>query len=349
MGLSELRKLLNDNAELSWKEFKTTDILCNFFESKGIGCRKLSKTGLIVKKGLGKRLLFRAELDALPFDKEVLHACGHDVHAGALAYALVECKEPIIGIFQPSEEDYPSGAKYVLDELDEDYSAAIAVHVDPSLPIGKVGVRAGCVMGSVDLIRIKVRGKAAHTATPNEGKDAIVASADIICRINEAFQSDNCSVVISKIKGGEKDNIVCDKVELVGTSRALDEGLRFKIKDKISEICSDISDKQRIKVDFEFVEGYPSLHNNSGLAKRVWEVLEEELGVGNVVENDVRLSNDDFAFFGEKAPICLIRVGCGEGRLHSKDFYPNGEVVEICRKVFVTCSKLSSELASAES
>ncbi len=332
MNSTELRNKLNENAECSWHEFKTTEIICDFFTQNNIKFERLPKNGLIVRKGV-PNVLLRAELDGLSFGAEVKHACGHDVHMAALASVLVSA-DNVIGVFQPSEEDYPSGAKYVLDFIGR-FNAGISLHVDPSIPIGKIGIRAGYVMGSVDLIKFKVTGKSAHTATPYEGKDAILASAEIIQKTHQAFIGKNCSVVISLINGGVKDNIVCEDVRMTGTSRALDEKLRFQIKDEIEKICLKIETEFQVKINFEFIIGYPSLYNSPELAVKLRKSLEREF---EVIENNPRLGNDDFAFFESNGPICMIRIGCGTGRLHSKEFYPSDEVVEICKKVFIACA-----------
>ncbi|MFH1637195.1 MAG: amidohydrolase [Candidatus Woesearchaeota archaeon] len=338
MDAISLRKKINENAELSWKEFKTTKIICDFLSKHNVKFKKLPKTGVVAYSGKGKAILLRAELDALPFGKEVRHACGHDVHASALASALPSIRRKVVGVFQPSEEDYPSGARHVMDSLKGEFEFGVAVHVDPSLPLGKVGIRGGYVMGSVDLLRFNVKGKSAHTAFPDEGKDAILAAADIVRDVGRAFPSRKCSVVISVVNGGDKDNIVCDNVKMVGTARALDESLRFRIKERIGGICRKVEQKQDVKVEFEFVEGYPSLYNDPKLAQKLRKVLRTEFGRENVVLGKSCLANEDFAFFGEKMPICLIRVGCGGVGLHNKEFYAPDEAVEICRRVFVAAS-----------
>ena len=338
MKLVELRNKLNRNAEKSWNEIKSTEIIKSYLNRKGITFKKLPKTGLIAYKNQGKPILLRAELDALPFGDEIKHACGHDVHATALAAALLEINKPVIGVFQPSEEDYPSGAKYVLDYIDN-FKFAVAVHVDPDLAIGKIGLNSGYVMGSVDLIKFKLKGQTAHTATPDEGKDAILAAADLIKSISE-LDLPKSSVVISIINGGVKDNIVCDNVDLVGTLRTLDEQMRFEIKDKLKSICEEVKIQHDIKINFEFVGGYPALYNNPDLVEKIRVGLQEKFGKQNIVKSQPRLGNDDFAYFNEKGPICLIRVGCGFGKLHTKDFHPPDNIIEICKKVFVTCANI---------
>lgn len=330
-----LRHKLNKNAEPSWQEFKSTKIIKDFLEKNNIDYTSLPTTGLIVSKGDKNkpRVLLRSDLDALNFGDKCIHACGHDLHSAALACALKEIDD-VIAIFQPSEEDYPSGAIQALDYL-PDFKFAVAVHVDPTLPFGAISIREGFAMGSIDVFEIRIKGKSAHSAFPTEGKDAIAAAAEVILEF-EKFRSEKIAVVISIVNGGTKENLLCDEVILKGTLRTLDNKLKKKFLDSANQICKIITKKRELEIEFNILPGgYPPLYNDPEIANLLRERLKAEFGEDKIIRGPRRLSNDDFGFYSKKGPICQIRLGTGGGALHVRDFYPDDKLVEVCKRIYL--------------
>src|SRR6185503_10988398 len=263
----DVRHHLHANPELSFNECKTSEFVQAKLKSWNIDYQILATTGVVgVIKGKNpeeKVIALRADMDALPINElneveykskniGVMHACGYDVHTTCLlgaAKILNELKDEWSGmvkvIFQPGEEKNPGGASILIKEgvLENPSPEAIfAMHVNPSLPVGKLSFRSGMVMASADEIYITIRGKGGHAAAPHLTADTILVASqlvvnlqEVVSRMNNPF---NPSVLsITSIQGGNATNVIPSEVRLIGTFRAMNEEWRFKAHDLIKKIC----------------------------------------------------------------------------------------------------------------
>jgi amidohydrolase len=335
-----LRRQIHAHPELSFKEFKTAALISDFLTSNGIlhqtGIARTGVVGLIHGKNPGKKITaLRADMDALPIIEKnkipfrskypgVMHACGHDVHTASLlgaAKILNEIRDQFEGtvkiIFQPSEEEYPGGAKVMIEEgvLENPAPSTIfGQHVFPELDAGKVGMKTGKFMASTDEIFFTVKGRGGHGAIPHKNIDPVLIGAHIVTALQQIVSRNSNPAMPSVLSIGRfiadgHTNIIPDEVRLAGIIRTFDEEWRREMKQKLTAIAQGVAKSMggscRVKID----QGYPTLVNDDLLTRRAMSHAVEFLGKKNVVELDMRTTAEDFAYFAQKIPGCFYRLG----------------------------------------
>jgi amidohydrolase len=348
------RRFLHQNPELSFKEYNTSEYIQSILTKNKIPFTNGHvETGIIAtiegENPMDHEVLLRADMDALPIleenkvdycsiNKGKMHACGHDVHSASLigtALILNELKSNFNGtiklVFQPGEEKIPGGAKLMIKEglLQNNPQACIAQHVYPDLPTGKVGFRSGTYMASADEIYVTIKGKGGHAALPHLLNDPILMASQIVTNLQQIVsrynKPDNPSVLsFGYVKADGETNIIPDIVTLKGTFRTFDEIWRFKAHNKMKEIANSICEAAGGSCDFDIKVGYPFLVNDENITKLSKDAAQKFLGVENVVDLDLRMTSEDFAFISQKSPSCFYRLGTGDGksirRLHTSTF-----------------------------
>ncbi len=337
----EVRHYLHAHPELSFHEFKTSEYIQQKLKSWNIDFTIMATTGVVaIIKGKNpeeKIIALRADMDALPIkelnDVEyksqndgIMHACGHDVHTTCLlgaAKILNELKDEWTGtiklIFQPGEEKNPGGASILIKEgvlKNPAPQSIFALHVNPSLPVGKLSFRSGMVMASADEIYITIKGKGGHAAAPHLTPDTILTASHLIVnlqqvlsRMNDPF---NPSVLsITSIQGGNATNVIPSEVKLMGTFRAMNEEWRFKAHELIKNICNNTATMQGAQIDVNIDVGYPFVINHEQLTVTAIRNAIEFAGAENVEETEMRMGAEDFAFYSHQIPACFFRLGVG--------------------------------------
>jgi amidohydrolase len=333
------RRHLHANPELSYLEEKTSKFVAETLIGMGIKPVSIAGTGLIAtiegKNSSKKVIALRADMDALPItednaveyaskNKGVMHACGHDAHTASLlgvAKILFEFKDQFEGsvklLFQPGEEKNPGGASYMIRDgaLENPRpSVIIGQHVMPLLPVGKIGFREGMYMASSDEVYLKVIGKGGHAAAPELTVDPIVIASHIIIALQQII-SRNASpkqpTVLSfgKISGQGATNIIPDEVNIAGTFRAMNETWRKSALEKITRIAQSTAEGMGGKCEVTISHGYPYLENNPELTRRIRKAAEEYVGKENVVDIDLTLGSEDFAYYSQVIPASFYRLG----------------------------------------
>ena len=298
----------------------------------------------------GPKIALRADIDALPVTEKkdlpfaskqvtefrgektgVMHACGHDSHTAILlgvATAMVAMKKDLKGevmfIFQPAEEGPPDGetggASAMLAEgLFKDYKpeAIFGLHVWSTLNAGQVGYRSGPAMAAADRFRIVVKGRQTHGSRPWGGVDPIVAAANIVNTaqtiVSRRMNISELPVVVSfgAIKGGIRYNIIPDEVELIGTIRTFDEGMRQKVFTELKNIAANVAEAHGATVVSEVPDttGNPSMVNNPALTTRSVPSLIKAAGAENVVNMSLVMAAEDFSYFANEVPGFYFFVG----------------------------------------
>jgi len=358
----EIRRYIHQNPELSFQEFETSKYIQSVLDKYGIehqtGFVKTGIVALIKGKNPDKKVIaLRADMDALPIleennvdykskNKGVMHACGHDVHSSSLlgvAKILNELKDEFEGtiklIFQPGEEKLPGGASLMIDEgvLENPVpTKIIGQHVFPDLPCGKVGMRGGMYMASADEIHVTVTGKGGHAALPHKFIDPILISSSIITSLQQIVSrhaKPDVPTVLSfgKINSeGGATNIIPDVVKIEGTFRTMDEEWREKASKLMKNMAETIAEAMGGKCDFEVRKGYPFLKNDIETTENTKQLAIEYLGKENVVDLDLRMTGEDFAYFTQKMPGCFYRLGTGKSTgLHTSTFNVDEKSLEI--------------------
>lgn len=338
----EMRRHIHANPELSYQEYETAKYVAAELRKMGIepteGVAETGVTALIKGKSPDKRVIaLRGDMDALPIKEEndvpfksknegVMHACGHDVHTSCVlgaALILNELKDEFEGtiklIFQPGEEKNPGGASLMIKAgaLENPRTNAVfGQHVIPYIPTGKLGFRAGKYMASADEVYLTVKGKGGHAALPDKTIDPIVIASHIVTALQQVI-SRNADpktptvLTFGTIHGGTAQNIIPDEVKLGGTFRALDEEWRFKAHELITNMAQSIAEGMGGSCDVNIDVGYPFLHNDEALAAKARANAAEYVGEENIIDLDLWLGAEDFAYFSQEVPSCFYRLGTG--------------------------------------
>jgi amidohydrolase len=334
-----VRRHLHAHPELSYQEFQTVKFVAEQLNAVGIESETIATTGLVAEiKGKHpdkKTIALRADMDALPILEEndvvyksknqgVMHACGHDVHTSSLvttARILHEIRDEFEGtvrlLFQPGEEKNPGGASYMIRDgaLENPRpSAILGQHVFPLLPAGKIGFREGMYMASADEIYLKVIGKGGHGAAPDLAIDPIVIASHIIIALQQVI-SRNANprqptvLTFGNIVGLGATNIIPNEVNIAGTFRAMNEVWRESALEKIKKMAESIAEGMGGKCIVDISRGYPYLENNPELTRRIRKAAEAYVGSENVVDIDITLGAEDFAYYSQLVPASFYRLG----------------------------------------
>jgi len=340
--LIALRHALHANPELGFQEHETAARLAAELAAvPGLDIRTgVARTGIVATLGAGKPgpcVALRADMDALPIVEEtglpyasqrsgVMHACGHDGHMTCLIGAVRvlagmadALPGPVRFIFQPAEEG-DGGGRVMCEEgaLDDPpVAAAFALHGWPPMSVGHVGVRSGPAMASTDEIDITVKGKGAHAAAPHLGADPILAAAHIVTALQSVVSRRlppqvPAVVTIGCIQGGTARNVIPDTVRLNGTIRTLDPVSRATAAEAVRQVASRTAEAYGAEAEVRIITGYPVLVNDPALAALVEETAVAELGAACVEEAPLSLGGEDFAYYAERVPAVMWRLGVAD-------------------------------------
>ncbi len=360
------RRHLHSHPELSFKEYETAAFVAEKLKEIGITeIESKATTGwsaLIRGKNPEKKVVaLRADMDALPISEAnevpyksqnpgVMHACGHDAHTASLlgaAKILNEVRDQFEGtiklIFQPGEEIIPGGASLMIkDKVLENPrpNSILGQHVMPMIPAGKVGFRSGLYMASTDELYLTIKGKGGHGAMPETFIDPVLISAHLLVALQQIVSRVANPKIPSVLSFGRVEalgatNIIPNEVKIQGTFRTLDETWRAKAHEKMRQIAEGIVEGMGGQLDFEIRKGYPFLKNEPALTARSVEAARAYLGAENVLDLDIWMAAEDFAFFSQEVDGCFYRLGTrNEARgitsgVHTSTFDIEEEALEI--------------------
>jgi amidohydrolase len=351
----QLRHRLHAQPELAHRELRTASIVA---EALPVACIPVAGTGRLARVGpaTGKPLAIRAELDGLPIHErtnapfsaggDTMHACGHDVHMAALvavtraAHALGDAlPAPLLAIFQPSEEAFPSGAEQIArdSELAEQAPAAVlAAHVHPEVPWGAVALDAGAVNASSDSLEIVIEGEPSHGAYPHHGRDPVLAIAQVVVTLHAlaARRIDPLGPTVLNVgvlEGGGAENVIPPRARARATIRALRAQDRMALREMVAEVVSGVAAAHGCRGSAELVPGEPALENDPQIVAHARTLL-ARAGVA-LAPQWRSCGSDDFSFYGEIAPVAMAFVGLDGAPgftmrpLHHPELLPPDEAV----------------------
>ncbi|MDP4090164.1 MAG: M20 family metallopeptidase [Bacillota bacterium] len=332
-----LRKLLHENAELAFNEYKTRDIIIKYLESLGLQCHDCAKTGVASIMNDGEECTaVRADMDALPING-VFHGCGHDYHMAVVLGTAAVLKdlgveECIKFIFQPAEEATGGAVPMIKDGVLENPKVKniIGCHVWPDLEVGCIEAAPGASMGSVDDFIVKYKGRGGHAAMPelclNPLKPSVRFAEAVNAMSEDIFNPNNPHILtVTSLNCGTAPNVIADSAVVMGTVRTFDVELRKTLKDKILNLASSFADSSGCTVDPFYDEQYPPLINDKELTEKFISSTSELLGSEKVLPLKPSFAAEDFSYFAEAIPAVHFRLGItGEGKgkypLHSPHF-----------------------------
>lgn len=333
------RHHLHMHPELSFQETATQAFVEKQLNAWGIATNRLANTGVVAiiegNNPSKKVVALRADMDALPIietndvpyksqNPGVMHACGHDVHTSSLlgtAHILQTIKDEFEGtvklIFQPAEEKAPGGASIMIKEGVLENPKPVSIfgqHVATNVPVGKIGFREGMYMASTDELYIKVIGKGGHGAMPDACIDPIVIASHIIVAMQQIISRNKnpkfpSVLTFGKIEGLGATNVIPDEVNIAGTFRAMDETWRAEGLEKMKKLAEGIADAMGGQAIFEVLKGYPFLQNNPELTRKAKAAAIAYMGEENVVDLDLWMAGEDFAFYTHHVDACFYRLG----------------------------------------
>lgn len=361
--LISTRRQLHQYPELSFQEYNTSKLVQEQLKSWGIQSQVMAKTGVVAflegKNPSSRKLALRADLDALPIQETnqvsyaskvegVMHACGHDVHTTCLlgaAQILQELREEWSGtiqlIFQPGEEKLPGGASMLLEEgLFDTFkpTAILGQHVEPSLEVGKVGIKSGLFMASADEIYLTVEGKGGHGARPHQCVDTILMASHLLVYLQQLVSRRADPLMPTVLSFGKifsdggATNVIPDKVTIWGTLRTFDEEWRAEAHTWLQESAQGFCQTMGGNCQVDIAKGYPYLKNEEALTAKVQKEMVTYLGAENVVQLPARMGGEDFAAYSQQLPACFYRLGVqnpnGTG-LHTPTFDVDEQCLEV--------------------
>ena len=332
------------------------------FDEVRTGVAHTGVVGLLKGALPGPVVALRADMDALPVTEEVdlpfasklraswngeevgvMHACGHDCHVAILlgvATVLAGLRARLRGsvkfIFQPAEEMPPEGeeggARMMIAEgaLENPAPGAIfGLHVTSRLALGAVGYRSGPTMASSDKLKITVHGKQTHGAAPWLGVDPIVTAAQVILGLQTVISRgtdiarEPAVVTIGMIRGGVRENIIPDSVEMRGTIRAFDEEMRDEIHERVTTLAEAVSRGSRAGCAVCITKNYPVTVNDPALTEAMVPTLARVAGEGRLEVVPKVTGAEDFSFFQRIIPGLFFFVGVTPPEVDPKDAYSN--------------------------
>ena len=329
--------------EVSNREFKTSEKIAKHLESLGIKVQRNvgvnGVVGILNGKSDGKVVALRADMDALPINEVnylpfmsvndgVMHACGHDSHMSILmATAEIlsknkDFKGTVKFIFQGAEEGPPpgeeGGARMMIKEgvlKNPKVDAIFGLHISSLLPMNKIYYKPRGFFASSSRFTIKVIGSQAHGGTPWLGVDPIVISAQIINSVQTIISRESeltkepAVVSFGKIEGGNRFNIIPKEVNLVGTIRSLDYGMRDYIKKRITELAKGIANSYGGTAIVEIDDGADITYNDPYMMDKMLPSMRKSAGFENVILSNAKTIAEDYAYYLNEIPGFLFELG----------------------------------------
>jgi len=333
-----LRRYFHQNPEPSMAEYNTALRIEEELYANGIEHKLIGGTGVLGvirgKKGGSKRIILRADIDALRIqdlkkesyasqEEGVMHACGHDAHAAALlgaAKVLKEREAELAGeiyLFFQQGEEFGKGAKVFIGEgLLKDAGRVFGIHVASDIPVGQVAVTKGPVNASVDHFTITVRGRSAHVSTPQKGVDALYIASQLVVNLQAVVSRqtdpiDTVVVGIGVLRAGTAYNIVANEAVLEGTTRCFSKEARERTNGSIKAIAKQLGAAYGAEIELDFEDFASPLVNDGTVCDEVAEVAGDIVGAENVVLREKSLGGDDFAEYLLQVPGMYAFVGTG--------------------------------------
>lgn len=335
------RREIHRYPELTFTEQRTAGLVNSVLVDLGVETEtEVAKTGVVgrIRGGDGPTVALRADMDALPiqevngtdFDSTrpgIMHACGHDAHTAMLLGAATILKQlagegrlggSIRLLFQPSEEaqdrEGKSGGMRMVEEgALKGVDAVFGLHVDAQHDVGHVATRSGPMMAAADMFKLIIRGSGGHAARPQSTVDPIALSAHVINAVQQVVSrrlnpTEPGVITIGTIHGGTVNNVIPDTVEMTGTIRSFSPAARQLLRDELAKavrVVEPLGGAAELKI----YPGYPPVVNDDTATAVMFDAMGKLLGENNVVQSDLIMGAEDFAYMAQEAPGCFLRLG----------------------------------------
>lgn len=360
--MREWRHHLHAHPETAFEEVKTAALVVSVLRDHGIevheGIGRTGVVGIIRGTAEGPWLGLRADMDALDVQEGntfghrstvpgKMHACGHDGHTAMLLGAAVHLAAnrdfagTVAVIFQPAEENEGGGRAMVEDGLFDRFpiESVYGLHNWPGLEAGRFAIRPGPIMASYDIFEITLDGQGAHAAMPHLGRDALLASAQLVVALQSVVARsvsplDSAVVSVTQIHGGDTWNVLPQQAVVRGTVRTFSPEVQDLVERRIGELAQGIAAAQGVTAGVRYERRYPPTINAAANARLAADVAAQVAGADRVdLDPQPSMGAEDFAFMLQQRPGAYIWLGAGPGRsgcmLHNPGYDFNDEILSI--------------------
>jgi amidohydrolase len=328
-----VRRDLHAHPELAFAETRTTALIIDQLTSLGLDATVLpGGTGVLCDIGVhGPLIALRADIDALPITDEktvpyrstadgVCHGCGHDAHTAILLGAAAELAERRLPgrvrlIFQPAEETVPGGAvSAVAAGALDGVTQIFALHCDPRLPTGKVGVRVGAITAACDHIEVQLRGAGGHTARPHLTQDVVYALGRLITDLPGVLSRRvdpraALSLVWGAVDAGRASNAIPMTGRLRGTLRVFGREAWDSAGPLVRNLVDELVAPLGVHAETKYTRGVPPVVNTASAVAVQRAAIRAALGREAAAETEQSMGGEDFAWYLETVPGALARLG----------------------------------------
>lgn len=348
--LVQWRRDIHAHPEVGFTEHRTTELVLQALKDAGVRARPFEGTGLVADIGSQQptyRTAMRADIDALPIPEQtglefssvvpnVCHACGHDVHTTAVLGAALALKrhEPEIAdrglairfIFQPAEEVVPGGAhKVLLENALDGVDRIFAVHCDPQIDVGTIGLKVGPVTAACDAIHVMLTGRGGHTSRPHLTQDLVYALSKVVTEVPAILSRrldprSGASLVWGEVHAGNAANVIPNVGEAHGTLRVLNADAWRNIDGLIEDLIEEVVAPYRVKAQVRHVRGVPPVVNDVEAIEALGFAARTTIGSTSVVPTPQSMGGEDFSWMLQEIPGALARLGTRN---------PGGETYEL--------------------
>jgi amidohydrolase len=378
--LVAFRRDLHMHPELGNQEFRTTAAIKERLKAAGLSPRVLpAGTGVVCDIGEwdgGRPMLgLRADIDGLPIPDsktecpyrstvpDRAHACGHDVHTTVVLGAGLVLADlhrrgllprPVRLVFQPAEEVLPGGAADAIEGgVLDGVGRMIAVHCDPRVDAGRIGLREGAITSACDRLEVSLDGPGGHTARPHLTTDLVTAAARVAIDVpavvgRRVDTRSGLAVTWGRIESGHAPNVIPQHAELAGTVRCLDLGAWRQAPDIVVAAIDEIANLHGAKSQIDYVRGVPPVVNDPDVTDLLREAMTARRGADSVEGTEQSLGGEDFSWYLEHVPGAMARLGVrtpGERTvrdLHQGDFDADESAIKVGVELFTAAALLDA-------
>ncbi|MCX5060993.1 amidohydrolase [Streptomyces sp. NBC_00201] len=378
--LVAFRRDLHMHPELGNQEFRTTAAIKERLERAGLRPRVLATgTGLVCDigewDGARPMLGLRADIDGLPIPDtksecayrstvpDRAHACGHDVHTTVVLGAGLVLAElhrqgrlprPVRLVFQPAEEVLPGGAADAIAcGVLEGVGRMIAVHCDPRVDAGRIGLREGAITSACDRLEVSLDGPGGHTARPHLTTDLVTAAArvaiDVPALVGRRVDTrSGLAITWGRIESGHAPNVIPQHAELSGTVRCLDIDAWRQSPDIVVAAIDEVANLHGAKSEINYVRGVPPVVNDPDVTDLLRDAMTARRGAQSVEGTEQSLGGEDFSWYLEHVPGAMARLGVrtpGERTvrdLHQGDFDADESAITVGVELFTAAALLDA-------
>lgn len=371
--LTELRRKLHSEPEVSWEEYRTTDFVCEYLDHLGVSYRRAEPTGVIaeVMGGKpGKTVALRGDMDALSVEElntdlpyassedGKMHACGHDAHTAMLmvaAKALNEIKDELPGnvrlLFQPAEEVAEGAKALVKQGAVEGVDNVFGIHIWSQMPTHKVSCTPGPSFASADLFKVTFKGKGGHGAIPQDCIDTAIVASSFVMNVQSVVSrtidpQQGAVLTVGKMVVGTRFNVIAENAVIEGTVRCFDPATRDHIEAQLTHYAESVAAVYGATAKVEYTRGTQAVINDEESALLVQQVASEAFGEDVIYHEKPTMGGEDFSFYLDEVPGSFALVGSGNPDKDTEWAHHHGKF-NIDEDALVTGAELYAQYAWA--